>query len=112
MRDSLRKNLTQWFTLALVEVNLSHAENKVLKLCPICRSYREEVFTNAEETLKRVGLKTVSELLKFMGIASDAKECYIDNLKMEEDFEDAPEHYRDPITQVRYSDHVILLSLI
>ena len=58
---------------------------------------------SAEETLRRVGLKTGSELERFRRMASEAKQCYLDNIQMEEDFEDAPDHYRDPITQVTIS---------
>ncbi|XP_075258173.1 ubiquitin conjugation factor E4 B-like [Convolutriloba macropyga] len=74
------------------------------------RSYREEIFVNADETLCRVGLKTPAEMERFRRIASEAKQCYLNNIQMEEDFEDAPEHYRDPITQALMTDPVQLPS--
>jgi ubiquitin conjugation factor E4 B len=74
------------------------------------RSYDQAVFSAALDRMRRTVLKPTSDLEQFERIAADAHTCYVNNLKEEADFDDAPEHYRDPITEAIMTDPVQLPS--
>lgn len=72
------------------------------------RSYKKDLFDDACKYLLKANLKTKVELARFQELASIVEEKVAENAKKDEDYEDAPDEFKDPLMDTLMSDPVLL----
>lgn len=92
-------------------LNLSGATTFVEAVADDGRSYKPETFDKASQIMTRKGLKAPEELeawSRFTSRVAKAKEILV---QAEQDFDDAPDEFEDPLLGSLMSDPVVLPSL-
>ncbi|KAJ8676226.1 hypothetical protein QAD02_012012 [Eretmocerus hayati] len=74
------------------------------------RSFSKELFTEAASKLEKSAIKSVTEIERFVALAERAAQIQCDNRAREEDYNDAPEEFKDPLMGTLMEDPVKLPS--
>lgn len=72
------------------------------------RSYKKELFDDAAKHLHKTLLKTEAEIHLFKEFAAKVERKVKENASMEEDFDDAPDEFKDPLMMTLMQEPVIL----
>ncbi|XP_020620204.1 ubiquitin conjugation factor E4 B-like [Orbicella faveolata] len=72
------------------------------------RSYRKELFDDAAKHLQKTLLKTEAEIYLFKEFAAKVERKAAENASLEEDYDDAPDEFKDPLMMTLMRDPVIL----
>uniref|UniRef100_T1ISF9 Ubiquitin conjugation factor E4 B n=1 Tax=Strigamia maritima TaxID=126957 RepID=T1ISF9_STRMM len=74
------------------------------------RSYKKELFIDAQMRMSKALVKSALEIVQFRGFAKRVEEILIQNRKREVDYSDAPDEFRDPLMDTVMEEPVILPS--
>ncbi|XP_028394040.1 ubiquitin conjugation factor E4 B-like [Dendronephthya gigantea] len=72
------------------------------------RSYKKELFVDACKYLRKANLKTQIELTSFQEMSDNVEKKRCDNAQKEEDYEDAPDEFKDPLMDTLMTEPVLL----
>ncbi|KAL9970123.1 hypothetical protein ACROYT_G022450 [Oculina patagonica] len=72
------------------------------------RSYKKELFDDAAKHLHKTLLKTEAEIYLFKEFAAKVERKAAENASLEEDYDDAPDEFKDPLMMTLMHDPVIL----
>lgn len=72
------------------------------------RSYKKELFDDAAKHLQKTLLKTESEICRFKAFAAKVERKVAENAALEEDYDDAPDEFKDPLMMTLMQEPVIL----
>ncbi|XP_014216828.1 ubiquitin conjugation factor E4 B [Copidosoma floridanum] len=61
------------------------------------RSFSKELFAEAAKRMEKSGIKSAAEIERFVALAEHASQIQIDNRAREEDYNDAPDEFKDPL---------------
>jgi ubiquitin conjugation factor E4 B len=74
------------------------------------RSFQKHLFEDAANRISRLGIRSAIEIEKFSDLIQKASVIYVANQKIEDDFADAPDEFRDPLMDTLMVDPVCLPS--
>lgn len=74
------------------------------------RSYKKELFDDAAKHLHKTLLRTEAEIYLFKEFAAKVERKLNENAALEEDYEDAPDEFKDPLMMTLMQEPVILPS--
>ncbi|XP_076039140.1 ubiquitination factor E4B isoform X2 [Oratosquilla oratoria] len=74
------------------------------------RSFKKQLFETAATKMERILMKPASDVHKFRKLGEKAHALVMANLKNDEDYSDAPEHFMDPLMSTLMEDPVQLPS--
>jgi len=99
----------KWLLSHLVDIYL-HLDSDTLAaaLANDQRSFSMETFQGAMTRIQKNLLLTPNDIEKFKALAEKAHQITIDNLKKDEDYEDAPDEFIDPMMCELMEDPVLL----
>jgi len=99
----------KWLLSHLVDIYL-HLDSDILAAAMAIdqRSFSMETFQGAMARIQKNLLLTPNDIAKFQKLAEKAQQITIDNLKKDEDYEDAPDEFIDPMMCELMEDPVLL----
>ncbi|XP_058788728.1 ubiquitin conjugation factor E4 B [Phymastichus coffea] len=74
------------------------------------RSFSKELFAEAASKLERLAIKSAAEIERFLALADKAAQIASDNRAREEDYNDAPDEFKDPLMGTLMEEPVKLPS--
>lgn len=99
----------KWLLSHLVDIYI-HLDSDLLAgaMANDQRSFSMETFQGAMTRIQKNLLLTPNDIAKFQALAEKAHQITIDNLKKDEDYEDAPDEFIDPMMCELMEDPVLL----